>query len=53
MSTEPTAKKILIIDDDAAITKLLGGVLMHQGYAVLISMTFGWHRSKLGRKIRT
>jgi DNA-binding response OmpR family regulator len=37
MSTEPTQKKILIVDDDIAVTKLLGGVLTKQGYSVLVS----------------
>ena len=28
MSTEPVQKKILIVDDDIAVTKLFGGVLI-------------------------
>jgi len=37
MSTESAAKKILIVDDDKAITTLLESVLSSQGYTVLVA----------------
>ena len=37
MSTTPVQKKILIVDDDKAITTMLSGLLSHQGYTVLVA----------------
>jgi len=37
MSTEHTSKKILVVDDDTAVTKLLEGLLSSQGYTVLVA----------------
>ena len=34
MSTPSAAKKILVVDDDKAVTTLLEGLLSGQGYAV-------------------
>src|ERR1035437_2013586 len=37
MSTIPTPKKILVVDDDKAVTALLDGLLSQYGYTVLVA----------------
>ena len=37
MPDQPVKKKVLVVDDDSAVTKLLDGLLTGQGYTVLIS----------------
>lgn len=37
MPTEPIKKKILVVDDDKAITTMLNGLLTNKGYSVLIA----------------
>ena len=37
MSTTPVHKKILVVDDDKAVTTLLDGLLSSHGYTVLVA----------------
>lgn len=37
MSTTPVQKKILVVDDDVAVTKLLESLLTSNGYTVLVA----------------
>ena len=46
MSTTPVQKKILVVDDDKAVTTLLEGLLSAHGYACWWPMTvwMAWSR---------